>query len=140
MLTLVVMAVIMFAYCLLPNERTIYRSSLPHARLLQAVDAGKYIDAAASQPSLQNALKRCRGSRQGKVEQAALAAERSMGSGNGRALVQRKLRSCGWSLSSVAARDRSPVPAGEGYNSAYIQEKLLHFGRHCENSYSPYLP
>ncbi len=112
-LTLVVMAVIMFAYCLLPNERTIYRSSLPHARLVQAVDAGKYIDAAASSHRFK-CFKRCRGSRQGKVEQAALAAERSMGSGNGQALVQRKLRSCGWSLSSVAARDRSPVPAGGG--------------------------
>lgn len=121
MLTLVVMAVIMFAYCLLPNENDISKL-VTTCPLVQAVDAGKYIDAAASQ-SLQNALKDAEEQAR-QVEQAALAAERSMGSGNGRRWFKESCEAVAGRYLLSRRETEVLFLLAKGYNSAYIQEKL----------------
>ncbi len=119
MLTLIVMAVIMFAYCLLPNEGDVSKL-VTTCPLVQAVDAGKYVDVAAFK-SVENAQKQAE-ERAKRIEEAPSAVTQAQGGGrrwfkeNCEAVASRYL---------LSRRETEVLfLLAKGHNSAYIQEKL----------------
>ena len=120
MLTLAVMVVIMFAYCLLPNESDISKL-VTTCPLVRAVDAGKYTDATACQ-SLENAQKKQAEEqvRRSQVEQASNAD----GDGNKRRWFKENCEAVANRYMLSRRETEVLFLLAKGHNSAYIQEKL----------------
>ncbi len=122
-LTLVIMSIIMLAYCLLPTESDISKL-VTTCPLMHAVDSGEYVNEAAVQ-ILENAKKKAEEQAARQTEEAANnSTQQGPGQSGGRRWFKENCEAIANRYLLSRRETEVLFLLAKGYNSAYIQEKL----------------